>query len=266
MDENIQQKNETSGISFAELWLIFKRFFLQIVVFTLLCTIVAAVAFKLTIKTQYTASAKIIVNPANLDLGSSSGAYEERNKVELAKEMLPTISELITNTSVVIEGIDDTKPNVDKNVKGSSIKVSYAEDSTIFTISYSTQTSAVSARATVEEIANTLVAVSLEKNSNDLYVYFFANALEVIQLPKAASSSNSWLTYTLIVAVLSLVLAYAFFLLVSIFDDTIKSKGEVEKLTGFNLIAFIEDINAPRSSRYAAKRKKSKDSSKVAKV
>ncbi len=270
MDENIQQMNESSGISFAELWLIFKRFFLQIVIITVFFTLVAGVFFKLAIKTDYTASAKIIVNPANLDLGSSSGAYEERNKVELAKEMLPTISELVTNTNAVTDRVNENSQNLanlDKNVKSSSIKFSYAEDSVIFTISYTTETSATAAVVTVKEIARVLVdEVSSVKNENGLYVYFFANALDCIQYPERASSSNKWFTYTLIVAILAVVLSYVLFLLLSIFDDTIKSKSEIERISGFNLIAFIEDINAPHSSRYAAKRKKSKDSNKVAKV
>ena len=260
MEENANETTVEKGLSLIDLWIVLKKFFFQLVVISVIVTaIVGVLAYKLVDK-KYTASAKLIINPTNLYKVSSGSAATAQAANNYALAVYPSIVDVLKSTSVVkneinqnIRGKDEDLTQIDKSLKG--VSCSQSENSLMFTISYTTTTSKQAAIDTVNAYAKALKAVSnKEKDSGNYdpddpakYEYPFGGMISVIEEAKGASVTKSWIIYPIIGFVGSFILLYVYFLLLTIFDDSVKSKAEIEEITGFDVIAYIEDINERKS-------------------
>ncbi|HBK01495.1 MAG TPA: hypothetical protein DDY77_00485, partial [Clostridiales bacterium] len=106
-------------------------------------------------------------------------------------------------------------------------------------------TSKAHAAATVNAIADTIIDVSREKGTDGNDVYPFANTVFIVQYSteEKAVATNKWKTYTIIAAFVALVLSYLAFFIASRLDDTVESKKDIEYATGFDVIAYVQDVS-----------------------
>ncbi len=143
-----------------------------------------------------------------------------------------------------------------------TVTVSYSSDELQIFISYTTTTSSETARATVVAIADSVCQISKTKE-NGQYIYLWSTTLHVDDVPKNNPAGvNRWTLYTLIAAVGLFVIFYVYYLIMTLIDDTIKSKREIEMISGFNVMAYIEEIGNGKSSS-SKKSDKKKRSSKI---
>ena len=299
MEENINEQKVEKGISLIDLWIVLKKYLVQLVTITLLATIAAGVASYFMVKEKYTASAKIIINANNV-FEIVNVSYANANK-NFGVSLYPSIKDMLTTTDKVQSYLKDVKKSPEKledfktwceNNGGkyyenfstyASVSCSRAdEDSLIFTMSY-TSSEATNAVATINAVAYALTKIASETETTSLvvkgyaidedgrrvvdpetkeyvmtqtkkeqvmYVYPFGGMLSPLQLASGLPGGvKSWKIYPVLAFVLSFALLYVYFLLLNIFDDTVKSKAEIEEITDFNVIAFIEDINDQKQKK-----------------
>ena len=276
-----------------DLWYILKKYFFRILLLTAILTVIAGALFMRFVKTTYTASASIIMNPglmdSNQDAGGDNSAtlnsgYNAQNATyyNYSIRFLPSIAKFIKTSQRVKDEIsekvrlrdaftysdgsalnEDEAPiikNVESLSKG-TLTVSTNSDELQIFITYTTTTSAEAARATLVALAYSICSVS-KATENNQYIYLWANTLHVDDLPKKAPpGNNKWWLYTLIAFVGFFVIFYVYYLIATLLDDTIKSKRDIEAISGFNVMAYIEEINRGKSSSEKKKKRSTKVSS-----
>ena len=266
-ENNLQQRAEVkdNGVTLLDLWQILAKYFWRILILTVACTLVEIFVVRSVVKTQYTAKASIIMNPGLMEsnvvdvdeeidaIANTSTANMTGTYYALSIRLVPSISKFIKTSKRLVDDVKDkakdqqANPNVEPLTNG-SVSVETSEDELQLFVSYTTQTSAEAAVATVRAIVESACEVSKAKD-NGQYIYLWANTLHVDDVPKSASASNRWMTYTIIAAVLFFVLFYAYYLIATLLDDTIKSKHEIEDMTGFNVMAYIDDIDPEKMKK-----------------
>ena len=270
---NVQQRAETSeaGITLGDLWRVFAKYFWRILIIAVVLTLIEAGVTKALIKTQYSATASIIMNPGLMDASvidadaqnsaTSTTNYSTLNAnynyYSYSIRFLPSIAKFIKTSQKIKDDVkakaadQATYPDVEA-LKG-SITVAYNEDELQIFVTYTTTTSAAAAKATIKAIVDSVCEKS-KTQENGQYIYLWANTLHVDDLPRGASSTNNWWLYTLIAFVLFMVLAYLYYLIVTLTDDTIKSKREIEEISGFNVMAYVEDIDKEKLKKIQEKK------------
>jgi|GEM_PF-3484436 len=278
MEENTFQQQPAeavdNGINLLDLWRVLTKYFWRILLLTaIMASIFAAVSHSM-VKTVYSATASIIMNPgliddSSIDEGADTSASAAQNYSTMntnynyytySMRFLPSIAKFAKTSQrvkdAVAEKAADQEANPDVERLIGSLSVTYSDNELQLFISYSTTTSAKAAVATVTALANTICEVS-QTQENGQYIYLWNRTLHVDDLPKAASSSNNWMLYTGLAFAVIFILWYVYYLIVTITDDTIKSKHEIEEISGFNVMAYVEDIDVERSKKAKQKRKSS---------
>lgn len=268
MEENVTQnvaEPVNNGITLMDLWVILAKYFWRILLLAVIFTLIEAGVTKFLVKTSYSATASIIMNPGLIeeDDGSAtdsaaadvtySAVQQKYNYYQLCVRLLSSISPFIKNSQRVSDDVTakaaDQVANPDvEQLKNGNISVSTQADQLQIFITYSTTTSPEAARATVIALANSVCEMSKAKE-NGQYLYLWANTLHVDDLPKKVTSTNRWLLFVAVAFALFFVLFYLYYLIVSITDDTVKGKREIEDLTGFNVMAYVSDIDTEKVRR-----------------
>ena len=248
MEEKTKNEYADDGVTLGELWNIFVKHLAAIVGITLLVAICAGVISKLFVKTQYKASATLIINAKHLyEEPSGVNVSYDNAAITFGKNVIPVLSSTITETDVVRDAVNE-KTSPDKKIeklKKNSVSVSYKDENLLVTVTYTTLTSKAHAAATVNAIADTIIDVSREKGTDGNDVYPFANTVFIVQYSteEKAVATNKWKTYTIIAALVALVLSYLAFFIASRLDDTVESKKDIEYATGFDVIAYVQDVS-----------------------
>lgn len=248
MEEKQKTEYVEDGISIGELWNIFVKNIIAIICITLAVGLCTGVATKLLIKNKYKASATLIINAKYLyEEPSGVNVSYDNAAISFGKNVMPVLSTVITDTNVVRDKVNE-KTSSDKKIEKvtkSSISVSYKEENLLVTVSYTTTTSKEAASATVNAIADAIEDVSCEKGTGGNDVYPFAGTIFVVEYATTnrVVTTNQWKMYTLIAALVALVLSYLAFFIVSRLDDTVQSKKDIEYATGFDVIAYVQDVS-----------------------
>ena len=264
MEENVKETKTEKGISLVDLWIILKKYWLQLVVFTVIATVAAGILANSLVQMTYTASIRLILNPNNVYKTLAANASQQRVVNEFGLSVYPSLKDFLTSTNVVTNMVKErakTDDTIDKSVSKGNIACTQAEDSLMFTITYTTSSSQENARATVKAISDALIEISeLDPDGNKVdkvdekpqYLYPFGGMLyhdENLEKDISSSASKPWKLYPILTFVVVFVLLYVYFLLINIFDDSVKSKAEIEEITDFNVIAFIEDITEQKKKK-----------------
>ena len=265
---NAAKNNEEpveGGIQLIDLWYILIRFFFRILILTVIVMAVEGVVTSKLIKTKYSAKASLILNPGLYYLGEletpTSQLSGNRVAVQYGKELLPSVVKYAkTNNELKKAVYEASKENGSKveSLGSGSLSFETADDELQVFVTYTTTTSPEVAKATVNKFVDELVEKSNAKNSEGNYIYPWAQTINIDGYAEGYSRSNSWLTYFLLTGVAAFVLFYAYYLLMTLIDDTVKSKREVELLTGYNVMAYIEDIDLEKIEKSKARRAKAK--------
>lgn len=244
MDEqNIEIQNEKS-ISFSEILLLLKKYIWHVVAIVLVCTILASVAAVVMAKPKYSAKSTIMVNY----VPNGDTVADDRNALLYGLDLVTTVSDFAT-TNIVQSDVkkvvaENQNSNVEVNYK-SGLSIVTEEGNLIITIQYTTKTGGAQAVETVNQVVDSIINVanSSQENGESKYRALYKTLVKVDESDKY-TVSQTWPTYVMLGVVLGVVLAVAYIILRFLLDDTIKSKTELERITGFKAIAFIEDIEA----------------------
>ncbi len=166
-----------------------------------------------------------------------------------------TLSQNLTVTTAYLDTLSNTiqsptfinKANIvysadfggaSNGISASSVKVK-ASSGMIFTISYSDY----DAKTAADKLEAFIKAVREEIQSADKH-YVTADSVEfrAIDRVPVTTTSSGFAKYVLLGAVVGVVLGLAIAFLIYLFDNTVSSKSELERLTGAMVVAYIDDV------------------------
>ncbi len=239
---------EKGGIAFRELFIVFKRLWI-----ILLAIVAACVAFvtwdddRKHADYSYSSNATLIVNVPN----TSNAETLVETFTELVRSSV--VAKDVNTKSIEKEyGNEDGRYHyvsaeeyVNVNYYAGYISVSYQEGLPFIYISFTTVTPGAVANTTLKQIIYSLQNVA--NMGNGLGGNQFENLagkIAIFEEPCAPYSIPYTNSMTPIIGIaLGLIISAVIVLLVYKFDDTIKTKEELERLTGALFITYIEDIS-----------------------
>ncbi|MBR1891668.1 MAG: hypothetical protein IJ811_04160, partial [Clostridia bacterium] len=261
---------ESGSITILDLWYILKKYFWRILLLTaIVVAIEAGVTFKL-IKPDYTSTAIIVVDATNaFSTNTSAGTLtSERNAYVYGQELIPSIVKFIKSS-------DELKQDVAKAAKVAAAKraeqpeavtkgdyiesligavnVTNTTDEYQITVTYTTKTGPQYARDTLEQLIKSVIDISEDTattaDGKEKTVYPWHGTISFQNHASNGRESNRWGMFVIITFAAAFVLFYAYYVIATLLDDTIKSKKEIEMLTGYNVMAYIEDIDLEKLSK-----------------
>ena len=210
----------------------FLRFMRRFIVFIAICTVLgAALGLGIALvkdKKVYTQTKSVIV----IAIMNNKSTYAS---ITLTKNLSNNISTLITSP-VFIDKANEIHGGSDTDrIVPSAIGVS-GKESMVFTISYSDYDKEIAEK----KLDDYIKAVKEEINAG----YLPANEVIINEIDNEPSTSvsNRFAKCILLGLVGGLVLGFAIAFLIYLFDNTVDSKTELERLTGTTVIAYIEDV------------------------
>ena len=254
--EEKRELAEKGGVTFKDLFIVFKR--LWRILLAVLIIVTAGMTFlgsKKQVQT-YSASATLVVKANTQSYASeltetyitllhegvlasdvykcnsdrSTGVWEEDFKYVAEEE----------KHLVIFEGLG-------------KIYATASEGLPFITVSYNSTHSRQVAEKTLEQIIYSLQNVSKMRNSSDeLIMPYGAGNVEKLG---SMESMNSWVVpkntkrFTLIGLLMGILIDIVIVFLVYKLDDTVKTKEELERLTGALFITYVEDIEDDKGGR-----------------
>lgn len=244
MDGQYAEVQNEKSISFSEIFLLIRKYLWHVVAIILACVILSIVAAVVMAKPKYTAKSTIMVNY----VPTGDTVADDRNALLYGLDLVATVGDFamtnIVQADVKASKAANSESKVETGYKG-GLNVAIEEGDLIITISYTTKTGGAQAVETVNQVVDSIINVanSLQENGEVKYRSLYNTLVKVDEADKY-TESQTWPTYVLIGAVLGVVLAVAYIFVRYLLDDTVKSKSDFERITGFKAIAFIEDIES----------------------
>lgn len=262
-NQNVQVQEE-QALTLNDLFFILKRNLILILCVTLLITGIGAVYGFCFKSYTYQANATIMVKADSQSV--SAAIYNDTTQ---ALRMVVTITEFIENDLVLTktaEKLAATEQEVKsiKNMLKNGISIKNTEDSLIINMSMKSSVEKLYEAEEdifVVEALNTLIETAQEVSKTPLldsegkptvddkgnpkYKYaFIADNIQDLSLPDNTqyTASRGASLVIIICFIAGLVIGYLIALLRHIFDDTFKTKDDLENMTGFPILACIEDI------------------------
>jgi capsular polysaccharide biosynthesis protein len=255
--EETREIIEKNGVTFKDLFIVFKRLWLLLLAVIMICSAGLTLLSEKKTAQTHVAYATLVVDASSADLRSS-----------LADTYIFLLSENIFNSDVSSRTLKDSEyrpPNDSGYFKYVSDEErpfvvhdgyvsAYAQDGIPFiTISYTSVHSQYVAQITLKQIILSLQNVAKMMSEDGKYVF----ELEKGRISQLGGSDNissysppkNTQKATFIGILLGLIVDAAILLLVYKLDDTIKTKDELERITGVTFIAYIEDIEDERGGK-----------------
>ena len=244
MDEIIQENlNEETGISLKGFMRLLWRNVILIAVITILAT-ACGVGYAMSIKPTYTATRALIVKASNANTMTGEGS--DYNDITVATKELPTVAAFFKMSLVISEAVDIYENDGNGGMIASgAITVNYDTNTRFLTVSY-TDSEPEFAKEKINAIIKAGKNVIEERNVDGTSKYFNVS----IELMSADGNQAkivrnlSRTTYVVLAFMLGLVLSIAIVLIKYFMDDTIKTKEELESITGVKMLAYLEKINS----------------------
>ena len=234
-NENLKQQSpaavfeekETAG-SLINFLRFLRRFIVLIVICTVLGTALGLGLVFVKDKKVYTQTKSVIV----IAIMNNKSTYAS---ITLTKNLSSNIPTLIKSPVFIDKANEIHGGSGTDRINSSAIGVS-GKESMVFTISYSDYDKEIAER----KLDDYIKAVKEEINAG----YLTANEVIINEIDNEPSTSVSsgFAKYILLGLVGGLVLGFAIAFLIYIFDNTVSSKSELERLTGTTVIAYIEDV------------------------
>ena len=231
-DQTTQSDTERTNFGFASILNLLRRFWILIVIFTLIGGVVGVGLASLKNVTYYTQTKNVIciakINDKNM-----------LTNISLTNRLIETIKDQAITQPIV------TTANKIYKAKGYSDTISAAnigltvEKTLIFSFSY-TDTNKSRARDKLDAYLDALQS-EFEINGTTWTTGDEVTFKTIDNVPKT-TSSNSFMKYLLISIFGGLALGVLLSVLLYLIDNTVSGKDELEALTGANVIAFIDDI------------------------
>lgn len=284
--ENNAQIQETEvqneGVSFGEIFFVLKKNWL-IIAIIIVVFVFGGIGYGLFINNPTYSSKTTAIIQADKSASTEASDYNYATYLvksfpdmiksdivtnEIAEEVLELRYTKETSTSGVTTykakngSVTYTEAQYAKLIKNKSqsiqkgIAITNTANSLILNITYSTK---IPDGYTEEEIIKEVELISDllvsktqevygEKDSDDKYVYpYFADKMVRLTYASDATKSRGLTKITLISLLIGIIISVGFVLIKYFADDTLTSKEELERITGVNLLAFIEKSESRRS-------------------
>lgn len=232
-------RNEEFEIDFTGLLLYLKKKIRVIAAVVLVCALAGFLASAVFMTPKYTASTRVYI------LNRSNDRYASSDFV-IASYMLNDYQVLITGRNVTEAVVKDLELEMEPSALAGKIAVSSPENTRVLQIDYTDPDPKQAAR-----IANAVREEAVKQLQSIMEV----DAVKLIyaaEVPKA-SSSPSVSRNTLIAAVVGLVLSVAFYAVIYIRDDSLRTEEDVEQYLGLSTLGVI-----PAAKDLATEQKKGK--------
>ena len=247
MEERQEINVEESGnqISLQSILLAVRQNWLLILVITLVVTIAGAVYGAFFVKTQYTASATVMVDTKSDTSGETSYAI---SLTHTAAQLIATHPDI---RSTAYKRYQDAHPEDTESPYGT---ITAAEVTQTYIIRITFTSTNKNANEILKEILtsiqdeiNYVEGYEKDENGNDVPVYRYTSlAGKIKTIVRPTVSSPDWtsriMRYLLIFFVIGLAISVVVVILKIIFDDTYKSKEDLERDIPLEVRAMIEDI------------------------
>lgn len=225
---NEQQVEQTSEISLLDLYKILKNNFILILVLTLLIGTIAGVFAFVIVDPKYKSNADIMVQ---VPFEGSSENFDLLN----AQRLLPTVAEFLQSERVLDNVIDELGLDLTVAQIKSGLNVRSSTTSYFIYISYESVDSQLS-----RDIVNTVIleAITLANADDDFSI--FRNKITQTSTGKLGvySSPNRPL-YVIIGLILGGILGVGLALVKELFNNTYKSKEQLEQSFGIQVLGVI---------------------------
>ncbi len=252
MEENNQYSG--GGITFRQLLLIVRANIFLIVAIIVIATVIGTVYY-MTRKTTYTATRSMIVICKNDETESDSNIY---NDLTATSRIIPTIAGFCKQEVVISRAQEIYDTSNSGTISKGGVSVSYDESGNNYFmyISYTDVTPEL-ARAKVMAIsmAEKEIVETKDENGKSVYVRmstnitFVDNIADMVDSGNIPCSVNSGLKMTVVLAfIIGVIAAVLVVLLRYLLDDTLKTKEELERVTGTQVFAFLSDVNTEREN------------------
>lgn len=219
MEENI--------ITIEDIFRTLKRRWVLIVITTLITTIVAAALSLFVIKPTYEASTKVFI-------GKEEGVDQKysQSDVLMYQKLIKTYSEAIKTIDFVEGALENVDTSLDSAQVLEKLNVNSIQDTQILKISFQGRDG--------EEAKNIVEAVTKEfiKVAKTLVVNGNIKIVETVETPTTPVSPNK-VRNTAIGFILGLVIGIGIAFMLEIFDNTYKSKDELERELDIPVIGMI---------------------------
>lgn len=252
MEENNQYSG--GGITFRQLLLIVRANIFLIVAIIVIATVIGTVYY-MTRKTTYTATRSMIVICKNDETESDSNIY---NDLTATSRIIPTIAGFCKQEVVISRAQEIYDTSNSGTISKGGVSVSYDESGNNYFmyISYTDVTPEL-ARAKVMAIsmAEKEIVETKDENGKSVYVRmstnitFVDNIADMVDSGNIPCSVNSGSKMTVVLAfIIGVIAAVLVVLLRYLLDDTLKTKEELERVTGTQVFAFLNDVNTEREN------------------
>lgn len=252
MEENNQYSG--GGITFRQLLLIVRANIFLIVAIIVIATVIGTVYY-MTRKTTYTATRSMIVICKNGETESDSNIY---NDLTATSRIIPTIAGFCKQEVVISRAQEIYDTSNSGTISKGGVSVSYDESGNNYFmyISYTDVTPEL-ARAKVMAIsmAEKEIVETKDENGKSVYVRmstnitFVDNIADMVDSGNIPCSVNSGSKMTVVLAfIIGVIAAVLVVLLRYLLDDTLKTKEELERVTGTQVFAFLSDVNTEREN------------------
>lgn len=249
MDATNNENNVESGISFAEISILIKKYFFHVLIIVLSLTIIGGACSFFLIKPSYTASATVMVNY----VPDTSTAANDRNALLYSLELTKTVEDLAKSNLVknrVAEELEKKNIGVtDKFDFRNDFEVKVKDDSVVMTLAYETTKSPEFAVEVINQVVDSLIQIAdstenAEGEETKATFSLLCDSIKPVDKAVGATKSEKWPLYTLISFAIGLFVSAAYLFVVYKLDDTVKSKADLESITGYKTIAFIYDLDS----------------------
>lgn len=220
-------------IDLKELLNIFWEKKLQIIFITIIFAIVGSV-YSTQIKTpMYSSSTTLVLVKAQQE---ETGASITATDISLNSKLVSTYGEIIKSITTVREVIKNLGLNLDEEFVKKNIKVTAVEDAEVIKVTITNEDPVIACKI-ANEIANVFI-----KRANEIYKINNVHVLDVAETNEKPSNINN-LKDTAIFAFIGAVIACGYILIINMFDNTIKSQEDVEKIIKLPVLALIPEYN-----------------------
>ncbi len=214
---------------------------LLIILISVLCALLGLGYSILRVKPVYTASRSVIIRTT---LSSDTSASALPNQAALSKIYLGTISNIIKGDEI-IKTANGLLEDEEQMISAGDVGMSYDPNSLIFRLTYtdySKEWASAKLNAFVSAVASKIGGFIQAEN---VYIIDTQKECDIFE-------TNFYSRYTLIGLCAGVVISVLIVLLIYALDNTVKSKEEMEELTGASVVAFIEkDVDKPNKKAKA---------------
>lgn len=265
-NQNVQVYEESQSLTLKDLFFILRRNIILIACVTIFITALGCVYGFFFKSYTYSTDATILVKA-----DSQSASAEKYNDTTLALKMVETIKEFLVDDIVLTKTAEklaktENEVNAIKNMLKSGISIDSTEESLIVRIGMKSSVEKLNSEKedifvvqalntlieTAQEISNTPLLdvdgnIIFDEKGNVEYKYeFIAGNIQDLSLPdnERYTAKRGASIVVIICFIVGLVIGYLVALFKHMLDDTFRTKEDLENVTGYPILACIDDIPA----------------------